>query len=289
MAGEARIGERAAPSSSATGSALSHAPSARRPPAYTTSLAAGALSGLSVDLLFYPIDTLKTRLQSSQGFLKAGGFSGIYRGIGSVAVGSAPGAAVFFVSYEGLKPLLSSLSGTSSGEAAPGVHMGAASIAEVAACLIRVPTEVIKSRQQTSHYGIKASSLAAAQAVWRQTGLRGLYTGFAGTISREIPFTCIQFPLYEYLKLSIARSELLQGRQVERRTVDSDTDDERRQARLRSKDARSIPTWQAGLAGSVAGSIAAGLTTPLDVAKTRIMLGRVSSVREGDRLPFGTD
>lgn len=52
---------------------------------------AGAAAGTSVDLLFFPIDTIKTRLQSSQGFLAAGGFSGVYRGVGSVIVGSAPG------------------------------------------------------------------------------------------------------------------------------------------------------------------------------------------------------
>ena len=44
-----------------------------------------------MDLLFFPIDTVKTRLQSSQGFRRAGGLSGIYKGVGSVIVGSAPG------------------------------------------------------------------------------------------------------------------------------------------------------------------------------------------------------
>lgn len=44
-----------------------------------------------MDLLFFPIDTLKTRLQSSQGFRRAGGLSGVYKGVGSVIVGSAPG------------------------------------------------------------------------------------------------------------------------------------------------------------------------------------------------------
>lgn len=44
-----------------------------------------------MDLLFFPIDTLKTRLQSAQGFLAAGGLRGVYKGVGSVIVGSAPG------------------------------------------------------------------------------------------------------------------------------------------------------------------------------------------------------
>jgi solute carrier family 25 S-adenosylmethionine transporter 26 len=49
------------------------------------------MSGLSVDLLFYPIDTVKTRLQSKAGFIASGGFKGVYKGIGSVFVGGAPG------------------------------------------------------------------------------------------------------------------------------------------------------------------------------------------------------
>jgi Mitochondrial carrier protein len=52
---------------------------------------AGGIAGTSVDLLFYPIDSIKTRLQSRGGFYKAGGFRGIYNGVGSVIVGSAPG------------------------------------------------------------------------------------------------------------------------------------------------------------------------------------------------------
>lgn len=102
----------------------------RAAPSYTTSLLAGALSGLTVDLLFYPIDTLKTRMQSRQGFLASGGFTGIYRGIGSVAVGSAPGAAAFFVVYERMKPLLAEFTGNQQDSSAL-VHMSAASTAEV--------------------------------------------------------------------------------------------------------------------------------------------------------------
>jgi len=60
-------------------------------PTFDQSLIAGGVAGTSVDLLFYPIDSIKTRLQSSQGFYKAGGFRGIYKGVGSVIVGSAPG------------------------------------------------------------------------------------------------------------------------------------------------------------------------------------------------------
>ena len=52
---------------------------------------AGGVAGTAVDLLFFPIDTVKTRLQSAQGIVRAGGFRGIYKGVGSVVVGSAPG------------------------------------------------------------------------------------------------------------------------------------------------------------------------------------------------------
>ncbi|EYC15357.1 hypothetical protein Y032_0037g3475 [Ancylostoma ceylanicum] len=68
-------------------------------------LVCGAGAGLAVDLGLYPLDTIKTRLQSKQGFLAAGGFRNIYSGMGSVAIGSAPGAALFFLSYRSVNAM----------------------------------------------------------------------------------------------------------------------------------------------------------------------------------------
>ncbi|ESK86215.1 s-adenosylmethionine transporter [Moniliophthora roreri MCA 2997] len=214
-----------------------------RKPTFLQSLLAGGAAGTAVDLLFFPIDTIKTRLQSSQGFAKAGGFKWVYKGIGSVVVGSAPGAAAFFSTYNFFKQNLPIE--TSS----PFNHMVSATAGEVAACLIRVPTEVVKTRTQTASFGAQhQSSLSALKLTIAHGGFRGLYKGFGITVMREIPFTSLQFPLYEYLKRRLAD------------TLDRPTN----QARLYA--------YEAAVCGSIAGGFAAALTTPLDVLKTRVML-----------------
>ncbi|KAI0696430.1 S-adenosylmethionine transporter [Cytidiella melzeri] len=214
--------------------------SSQKGPAFHQSLMSGGLAGTCVDLLFFPIDTVKTRLQSPQGFIKAGGFKGIYNGVGSVIVGGAPGAALFFCTYDTLKqhsPLPSHLASVS--------HMLSASVGEVAACLVRVPTEIIKTRMQTASYGnLAGSSFSAAKLVLSQEGLRGFYRGFGITVMREIPFTSLQFPLYEWLKLRLSRN----------------------------RGGRSLYVYEAAACGSISGGFAAAATTPLDVLKTRIML-----------------
>lgn len=68
-------------------------------------LKAGGVAGVCVDLILFPLDTVKTRLQSPQGFRKAGGFRGIYAGVPSTAIGSFPNGKFSF-SYA-----LSSVSG----------------------------------------------------------------------------------------------------------------------------------------------------------------------------------
>ena len=55
-------------------------------------------------------DTLKTRLQSKQGFLGSGGFRGVYSGLASTALGSAPTSALFFTTYEASKVKLAKYS-----------------------------------------------------------------------------------------------------------------------------------------------------------------------------------
>ncbi|MCJ1391820.1 S-adenosylmethionine transporter [Xylographa bjoerkii] len=219
---------------------------------FTRALIAGALAGTTVDLSLYPIDTLKTRLQSSAGFSSTGGFRGIYAGVGSALIGSAPGAALFFVTYEATKSYFHShpASPQTATWTDPLTHMAAASLGEIAACAVRVPTEVVKQRAQAVQFHSSLAALQAILAQRRAVGVVGvwreLYRGWGVTVLREVPFTVIQFPLWEGLK----------------------------EWRRRRTGREGISALESGLFGSVAGAVAAGVTTPLDVLKTRMMLAR---------------
>ncbi len=65
-------------------------------------LQGGGGAGLSVDMVLFPLDTIKTRLQSEQGFYRAGGFRGLYAGVGSAAAGSIPSGNIIHVPREGM-------------------------------------------------------------------------------------------------------------------------------------------------------------------------------------------
>jgi len=206
---------------------------------FSMALIAGGCAGTSVDVTLFPIDTIKTRCQAKEGFFKAGGFSGIYRGLGAAALGSAPGAALFFSTYETVKPMARDVFTDDRPVAVQGI---AASTGECMACLVRVPTEVVKQRMQAGQFkslGEAASTISSTQ------GIGGFYRGYFTTVAREIPFALIQFPLWEGLKREISK---YQGRETD--------------------------PWQGALCGSFSGAFSAAVTTPLDVAKTRIMLGQ---------------
>ena len=212
-------------------------------PSFMVCLLAGGVAGTTTDIALYPLDTIKTRMQSAQGFLASGGFRGVYRGLSAAAAGSAPGAAIFFSTYEMSKQRVSA--------AWPAlhpslVHMGCASLGEMAACLVRVPTEVIKQRLQA---GIHSSMGAAISATLSTQGPMGLYQGFGITIMREIPFSLVQFPLYEACK-------------TQARTM---------------RHGHEPHAYESAIFGSLSGGFAAALTTPLDVIKTRLMLGADSA------------
>jgi solute carrier family 25 (mitochondrial S-adenosylmethionine transporter), member 26 len=165
---------------------------------FLAALISGGIAGTSVDVALYPLDTIKTRLQSPMGFLKAGGFSGIYKGLSAVAAGSAPGAALFFSTYEMAKNKLHQNFGGSLPD--PVIHMTAASCGEVMACLVRVPTEVVKQRMQT---GMQSKAMKTISHILaNEGGVLGFYKGFGITVFREIPFAFIQFPLYELAKVT---------------------------------------------------------------------------------------
>lgn len=183
-------------------------------------------------------------------------------------MGSAPSAALFFIVYDGVsRHLISSANGQESSRRDKAMaHSLASSLGEIAACFIRVPTEVIKQRAQAGMFG--GSSLHALKDVLslrhpaptsEKRGLiavlQELYRGSAITIAREIPFTVLQFTTWEAMKSAYMSW-----------TVSGSAD--------RNVSAANIPAGPSAFFGSIAGSFAAGSTTPLDVVKTRVMLAR---------------
>ncbi|KAK4980868.1 S-adenosylmethionine transporter [Elasticomyces elasticus] len=242
---------------------------------FLRSLLAGAVAGTTVDTSLYPLDTLKTRLQSSAGFRASGGFRGVYAGIGSAIVGSAPGAALFFVTYEGVKKALAPSHDAlyTAGDAKKtwasdaGTHMLAASLGEIAACAVRVPTEVVKQRAQAKQHPSSLTALTSILAQRKTHGFltvwRELYRGWSITIMREVPFTVIQFPLWEGMK-SWARRR----RQSEVVV--------REHGRIVREGDSEVGAVESAIFGSLSGAVAACLTTPLDVLKTRMMLSKTS-------------
>eukprot|EP00392_Amoebophrya_sp_AT5.2_P007552 g7567.t1 len=146
----------------------------------------------------------------------------------------------------------------------------AASLGEVVSCLVRVPTENIKQKMQVSSAArppvapaATASSACASARTNRPAASppvtffstakkildahgrspRGFYTGFSSTIAREVPFAFIQFPIYEGLKKWWAERNNLE----------------------------SCSPLEGAFCGSCGGAVAACVTTPVDVAKTRLM------------------
>lgn len=121
-----------------------------------------------------------------------------------------------------------------------------------------MPVEIAKQRSQTL-LGNKQhqTALQILLRAYRTEGLRrGIYRGFGSTIMREIPFSLIQFPLWEYFKLQWTPVTGYESTPI-----------------------------SVALCGAVAGGISAGLTTPLDVVKTRIMLAERDSLTRRRNVP----
>jgi len=199
-------------------------------------LIAGGIAGCAVDVFLYPIDTLKTRLQAATGFRQAGGLTGLWRGVSVPALAGMPASAVFWAVYAPMKQHLQLATGSNTQ-----AELLSGPVSEMVSQLVRVPSEVLKQRMQAGIH--KGQLMDLVRQIHRSEGFCGFYAGFAATCLRSLPFALIQFPVYEELK----------------RRMDAHIGSSR--------------TWWTGAAsGALAGGIAAVATTPLDVAKTRIML-----------------
>ncbi|KAM4583717.1 mitoferrin-2-like [Odontesthes bonariensis] len=217
--------------------------------ATSTHMLAGSVAGIMEHCLMYPVDCVKTRMQSLhpdpgaryrnvmdalRQIVRTEGVWRPIRGVNVLAVGAGPAHALYFACYEKIKFSLSNAihPGTNS-HFANGV---AGCMATVLHDAIMNPAEVVKQRMQMFNSPYRGV-LDCVGSLLRHDGPAAFYRSYTTQLTMNVPFQALHFMTYEYLQ------ELLNPH-------------------------RQYHPSSHVVSGALAGALAAAATTPLDVCKT---------------------
>jgi hypothetical protein len=229
------------------------------------------------DASVYPFDTVKARLQvqgaipntnfkyantldSFRQMVRQEGVRSFWKGFGTQTAGSVPTQVIYYGSYEFLTHYMNKAT-KSFGVRGPSsdfvIDCTAGGIAELISACIWIPTDIIVQRLQIQGPRLPnqpprySGPIDALQKIIAQEGIAGLFRGSGPTLATFIPHGAIQFGVYQWTKKYIY-----------------------------SYDTGIIPKHALGsddtyhrvniISGAVAGTVAAIMTNPMDVAKTRI-------------------
>lgn len=209
---------------------------------------AGASAGIMEHCVMYPLDVVKTRMQSlspnpravyrsvPEALVKMVKHEGVFRpfkGMSIMVVGAGPAHAMYFSCYEKMKRVFS---GTKDGSHNPLAQGAAGSLSTLLHDAVMVPADVVKQRLQV--YGSPYSSVIhCIRDVYKREGISAFYRSYGTQLTMNIPFQAMMFVMYEAM------------------------------IELTNKERQYNPKAHM-VSGAVAGAVAAAVTNPLDVCKT---------------------
>lgn len=175
--------------------------------------------------------------------LKKEGVLRLWSGLSPSLVMALPSTTLYFTAYDELKLAIEQDLPQSFLE--PYVPLLAGSTSRAAAATLTSPLELIRTQMQS-----RKSTRGVVQSIKHEVGRNGilsLWRGLVPTLYRDVPFSGLYWLFYERTKIALrARLGIQAG-------IDNLFDE-----------------WKlAFFSGSIAGSIAAFVTTPFDVVKTR--------------------
>ena len=245
-------------------------------------MVAGAVAGTTEHTAMFPLDTIKTRMQTATDggltppekidtkgkgsifrharastrvaawrVIETEGVAGLYRGVAAVGIGVGPAHAVYFATYEHMKR---TLGGSQKGEHNPFAHALAGACATVIGDAVQTPVDTVKQRLQMTHSPY-AGVWDCLRGTVREQGFGALYRSYPTTLAMNVPFTAIHFTAYESAKIALGKHEWFAKNDSESGSS-SEMDEETFAAQF--------------AAGGLAGGLAAAATNPLDVVKTRM-------------------
>jgi hypothetical protein len=215
------------------------------------------------------------------------GWRALFDGLPATVLLSMPSTAVYFAAYEWVKRVgeggytyfadaaqwLTGVRPDMELGYMPAVYCFAGAFGELASSSVYVPQEVVKTRMQMGANPREStggwiknsanyrSTFEAVSLIWRGEGLRGFYASWRASVTLDCSYSAAQFMLYELLKKRAQRARVRNGETT-------DENDE-------------LPLHTTLWIGTVAGGVGAGLTNPLGVVATRMMV-------QGHTLPPGS-
>ncbi|ORZ35291.1 mitochondrial carrier domain-containing protein [Catenaria anguillulae PL171] len=216
-------------------------------------LVSGSIAGIIGTTIIYPIDMVKTRLQNQTGnqykgvidcfrqTVRAEGSRGLYRGISANLVGITPEKAIKLAVNDLAREHFASRLQTHPDSLPIVWGMLSGALAGTCQVIATCPMEVTKIQMQLAALNTpKGQQPPSLAQVVRGLGVRGMYKGTAATLMRDVPFSILFFPAHAFFKGMCADEE------------------------------GKVSFGHVFGSGILAGWLAAGAVTPMDVIKTRL-------------------
>lgn len=214
-------------------------------------LVAAAVARSTSIFAMYPVDTIKTRIQMDQ--KNPFRLAGIYKGVDGSLMGQVPYGVLTFGSYEMYKnALLKRFPNTKP----IFLYAMAAICGDLTGSGLLCPSEVIKQQMQAGMY---SSTSEAFTQILKKKGMPGLYQGYLGGITRDVPFRVAQLTTYEVTKNCYLRIKKFRQNKESKSKKGASSED------------LELSPVEAAACGAVAGTFSAAVTSPLDRIKTLLM------------------
>lgn len=175
---------------------------------------AGGLAGLSTTVILAPGERVKCLLQvqsanpTSTGprydgpkdcfkqLYKQGGIRNVYVGTVATACRDVPSTGMYFMTYEYFQRLLLP-EGKSRQDLSPARTLFAGGMAGIFNWIVAIPSDVLKSKQQTAPAGTYSGFLDVVKKTMATEGFKGFYKGAAPIMIRAFPANAACFLGYE--------------------------------------------------------------------------------------------
>ncbi|XP_010249330.1 PREDICTED: calcium-binding mitochondrial carrier protein SCaMC-1-like [Nelumbo nucifera] len=181
-------------------------------------LVAGGIAGAVAQTAIYPMDLVKTRLQTyaceggkvpklralTKDIWIQEGPRAFYRGVVPSLLGIIPYAGIDLAAYETLKDM-SRTYVLHDNEPGPLVQLGCGTISGALGATCVYPLQVIRTRMQAQRYATAAYK-GMSDVFWRtfkHEGFRGFYKGIFPNLLKVVPSASITYLVYETMKKSL--------------------------------------------------------------------------------------